>query len=253
MKLTDRDQQMLVRAQTLLEQVRDPNLLGELDNIKRGAIGVWDWAEATGRVALQAEIAHVTSWQIHVGRNEKRIAKWGAKIQSLAAQAKTDGRWKDYVGFLEVLCSFETDKVKRHAMTKKICEIYAQLGEREREAWYMNYVAGNYIRSGKLEEAKKLLLDSYQISQDANYQKGIGMSLLSMADFLEHQGQYADACCFLYRAKLLFVEVYSNFGITAKDILRRIVSKHSVSRNQYLSPGLPDDLVSEFRNINLAP
>lgn len=252
MKHSDRDQQMLARAQILLEQVRDPNLFGELDTIKRGAIGVWDWAEATGQIALQAEIARVVSWQIHVGGNKKRLAKWRPAITSLASQAKADGRWKDYARFLEALYSLETDKAQRRAILKEICEIYARLEEREREAWYTGHAASHYVRLGRFEEAKQLLLDSYQISLDVNYQKGIGMALLWMANFLEHQGQYIDACRFLYRARLLLTEIGSNFGITAKNLLRRIASEHSISRSLYLSPGQPDDLVSEFRNADFA-
>jgi hypothetical protein len=87
-----------------------------------------------------------------------------------------------------------------YKIIKKICEIYAHFGEKEKEAWYKIELARQYVRREQFEQAKCLLLHSYKISKNVNYQKGIGVSLLGIADFLEHQGRYAQAYCCLYRA-----------------------------------------------------
>jgi hypothetical protein len=237
---------MSVQAQALLTQIRNPELWGTGYNLEAtNAIAIWEWAEASSQIDIQAEIAGVVAAQyLSHHRNTDALEK---KFKELASEAQASARWKNYVGFLEGLSALaEANWEQRQRIEEEICRVYARLADAKRHVWHLDRLAAIYIRLKAFGQAKQVLVHSYHISHELHYSKGIGHALLSIGLLLEAQGKPIDACRFLYRAKGIFDSTHSRFYITARDILNGIAEECKINKTEYETTDTVEMLIDGF-------
>lgn len=230
---------MLAEAQRIIQSSGNPDNFGDRSYVG-DVLEVWQWAETTGRMEILAAIAQIYP-------SGKRNREWKSKIEVLAAQTKSEGRWKEYVGFLEGLLPLEWNKTRLSILLEEICDVYSRLGDQHRVAWYMWEIATIHLSLGELAKAQRALLESYRLSRDARYTKGIGMALMGLGELLAAQGKYLEACRFLYQARQVLIEARSNFAISAKEALSDAKWIGQLTESQYKTAASPDELIMDFR------
>jgi len=175
------------------------------------------------------------------------IAALNKKLKDLAEEAQASARWKHYAGFLEGLSVLEENNWEQRQRTEEeLCRLYARLADTKRLVWHLDILAAIYIRLHAFEQAKRVLVETYQISREAGYDKGIGHSLLRIGLLLDTQGNHIEACRFMFHAKVIFDTTHSIFCVTARDILNRIAEEYTISKAQYKTKDSLDVLMDRF-------
>jgi hypothetical protein len=246
MRLFAKNRSMRIQAQTLLAQIRDPALWGTgYDLEATHALAIWKWAERSSEIDIQAEIAGVVATQYLC--HHYNTAALNKKLKHLAEEAQASARWKNYAGFLEGLSVLEQNNWEQRQRTEEeLCVLYARLADTKRQIWHLDTLAAIYIRLHAFEQAKRVLLETYQISREARYDEGIGHSLLRIGQLLDAQGKHIEACRFMFHAKVMFETTHSLFYVTARDILNRIAEEYTISKAQYETDDSLDVLMDRF-------
>lgn len=246
MRLFAKNRSLRLQAQTLLAQIRDPALWGTgYDLEATQALAIWKWAERSSERDIQAEIAGVVATQYL--RHHYNTTALSKKLKDLAEEAQVNAHWKNYAGFLEGLSVLEDNNWEQRQRTEEeLCMLYARLADTKRQVWHLDILAAIYIRLHAFELAKQALVETYQISGEASYDKGIGHSLLGIGLLLDAQGNHIEACRFLFQAKVMFDTIHSIFYITARDILNRIAEEYAISKAQYETEDSRDVLMDWF-------
>jgi hypothetical protein len=141
----------------------------------------------------------------------------------------------------------ERDFTKRLALAQQAMEGYARTPDWVGEAACAALIGAVYRYWRQFDEARDWYLRSYALATQAQHRKSIGKSLIHLADLLELEGRYVDACRLVYRAKKLLV--HSMDGIGARDILNSMSDKHQISPEQYETKKTAEELIAEIFSL----
>lgn len=245
------DRRMPAKAQRLMEKYGQPSplIVGEYvsSQADRAALAdVWKWATSVGRTDIMSMLARVT--RTCLDSEEQRIMCVG--LREYAEQAKEQEKWDEYAGFLIALAEFEESySLDRLALYKEALDIYARLDDWAGEAICTYEEVGIYRTLRQFDEVRRLSLRSYVLWARAGHRRGIAASLSRLADLLEIEGKYIEACRLLFCEKKLMSR-HVMWKISARDCLKRLSHEHGISPDQYESKKpaekLAQELVSEI-------
>ncbi len=145
---------------------------------------------------------------------------------------------------LLVLAKGERDAAKRLALAQQALEGYARAQDLVGEATCAALVGGVYRYWRQFDEARRWYLRSYTLSAQAQHRKSVGRALIHLADLLELEGRYIDACRLVYRAGRLLAHSLEEHS--ARDILSRLSHDYRIPSEQYQTKKTAKELIAEI-------